>query len=96
MPAAGEASPADTEASHEPNATRTAKKTPAAAPKAMASPSIRARLLAAYRPPRTTGHRGHQEEQQRAGRRLREVGLTAGVSEFRPSGVTDTVVGTFE
>ena len=47
MPPTGEESAADTEASHEPTATRTAKTTPDAAPTAMASPLIRARFLAA-------------------------------------------------
>jgi hypothetical protein len=47
MPPAGEESPTEIEASHEPSATRTAKATPDAAPMAMASPLIRARFLAA-------------------------------------------------
>jgi hypothetical protein len=84
MPAAGEASPADTEASHEPNATRTAKKTPDAAPRAMASLLIRARLLAAYRPPRTTDTAGTRRNSKEPDGGFPKLAWTAGVSEFRP------------
>ena len=72
MPPAGEESAADTEASHEPTATRTAKTTPDAAPTAMASPLIRA-LPGGVSASQDHRHRGHQEEQQVARWRLRRT-----------------------